>query len=213
MRVRDIRRFFQKVNRQLKIPVEVLLTGGAAGLIQGVKRATFDIDFEVRIKRVRPSTAPEWEEVQNAITAASRATGITAQYAEDIDRWSAIPLSAKKSKRYALIGNVDVRILEPGLWSIGKLTRSLQSDVDDMRVVLKTTKADPRKLVRLWGTALGISPSSNVQVDFRRQVIDFIDRYGHEVWGKATDPERLKALFFSTAQKVRQGRTHRGRRR
>jgi hypothetical protein len=37
--------FFEELGRGVQRPVRVLLTGGAAAILQGVKRATFDIDI------------------------------------------------------------------------------------------------------------------------------------------------------------------------
>ena len=199
MKVRDIHLFFEDLSRRLDRPVQILLTGGAAAILQGTSRATFDIDFELRLKKSANRSA--WADVQKAIDETSRATGITAQYAEDIDQWSSIALPAKQSRLYRRFGKVEVRILDPGLWAIGKLARYLSSDVQDLRIVLKAARTRPRTMVRLWGTALGISPASSSQGTFRKQVENFIDQYAREIWGTPADPEALKRLFLETAQK------------
>src|SRR5688572_6379033 len=96
---RDIDRFFEDLGRRIVRPVQVLLTGAAAGILQGMRRATLDIDFEIRLKSVsgRSDTGKEWEAVQKAIEDAARATGITPQYDEDIDKWS-IAMPSKRSR-------------------------------------------------------------------------------------------------------------------
>src|SRR5206468_1209422 len=99
------------------------------------KRVTFDIDFELML--LRPRRGSEWEDVQKAFEAVSRATGITPQYSDDIDRWSSIALPSKASRLFEKIGKVEIRILDPALWSIGKLTRFLPTDVSDLVAVLK----------------------------------------------------------------------------
>ena len=98
MKARDLHRFFEELDRQLNCPIEVILTGGAAAILQGVERATFDIDFEVKLKAPKKGQGMGWEMVQRAIDDTARITGITPEYDEDIDRWSSITLPGKKSK-------------------------------------------------------------------------------------------------------------------
>jgi hypothetical protein len=201
----DIHRFFDDLGRRIDRPVQVLLTGGAAGILQGVKRATLDIDFEIRLKSAaRESHAGDpWEAVQSAIEASARATGITPQYDEDIDSWSSIALPSKRSRLYRRFGKVEVRILDPVLWAIGKLTRYLSTDIQDLRIVLKNANTSPTGAVKLWGNALGISPASSSQSTFRKQVETFLDQYAREIWGPDADSAELKRLFLTSAQKAR----------
>jgi hypothetical protein len=206
VKIGDIDRFFEDLSLRVHRPVLILLTGGAAAILQGVERATFDIDFEVALKKVvRKSTDPrhDWDAIQKAIEATSRSTGITPQYSEDIDQWSSIALPAKKSRLYRRFGKVEVRILDPGLWAIGKLARYLSTDVQDLRVVLKAANTRPKTMVKLWGTALGISPASSSQATFRKQVESFLDQHAREIWGVQGDSEGLKRLFLETAKKAR----------
>ena len=205
MKILDIDRFFVDLGRRIDRPIQVVLTGAAAGILQGMERATLDIDFEIRLKRVagESDSAARWEAVQRAIADAARATGITPQYDEDIDKWSSIALPSKHSRLYRRFGKVEVRILDPGLWAIGKLTRYLSTDIQDLRIVLKSANISSRATVRLWGTALGISPASSSQITFRKQVEAFLDQYAGEIWGRSTDSTRLKRLFLDSAQKAR----------
>src|SRR6185295_19570140 len=101
-------------------PAQVLLTGAAAGILQGMKRATLDIDFEIRLKGgARKSDAgDQWEAVQKAIEDTARATGITPQYDEDIDKWSSIALPSKRCRLFRRFGKVEVRILDPVILAI-----------------------------------------------------------------------------------------------
>jgi hypothetical protein len=89
------------------------------------------------------------------------------------------------------------------LWAIGKLTRFLSSDVGDLVIVLKTNPTDPKKLARLWGQALGMSPASNQQALYRRQVESFFENYSREIWGGKANAEELTKIFLETAQKQR----------
>ena len=212
MKADDIHRFFEDLNLRLDHPVRILLTGGAAAILQGVDRATFDIDFEIALKMVAgKSTASldAWDAIQKAIAETARSTGITPQYAEDIDQWSSIALPAKKNRLYRRFGKIELRILDPGLWAIGKLARYLSTDIQDLRTVLKTPRTKSKATVKLWGTALGISPASSSQGTFRKQVEGFLDQYAREIWGAEEDPSDLKRLFAETAQKARRDREKR----
>src|SRR5262245_20290338 len=130
-----------------------MLTGGAAAILYGTSRRTFDIDFELRVEK-----GGDWSDVQRAIDATSRAMGIAPQYSDDINGWSLIRMPTKASTLYRRFGKVEVRILKPTLWAIGKLTRYLASDVEDLRVVLKTKNTKAKAVVGTWGEALGMSP-------------------------------------------------------
>ena len=171
-----------------------------------MQRATLDIDFEIRLKRggLKSGALGGWESVQRAIEDTARATGITPQYDEDIDKWSSIALPSKGSRLYRDFGKVEVRILNPELWAVGKLTRYLSTDIQDLRTVLKKTKVTSTGAVTTWGKALGISPASNTQATFRRQVETFLDQYAREIWGQGADSTELKRLFLTSAHKARQ---------
>jgi hypothetical protein len=207
MKVRDIHAFFTELDRRIAVPVKVLVTGGAAAILQGVKRATHDIDFEITLTKPHAANPAHWGQIQKAIDETGRATGITPQYAEDIDRWSSIALPAKTSRPYLKLGKVDARILDPGPWSIGKLTRFLSSDVDDLITVLKEADTAPAALARFWGKALGMSPASNAQALFKRQVESFLDLHARHIWPKKTDAEALKTLFNKAALAERKRRS------
>jgi hypothetical protein len=200
MKARDVHRFFEELNRRIDVPIRVVLTGGAAALLQGVTRATQDIDFELKLLK---AAAPNWERVQNAIEETGRVTGITPQYAEDIDRWSSIILPGKKSRLYSKIGKVEVRLLDPAYWAIGKFTRYLSSDIEDLRAVFRHTGIDPYSLAKLLGKALGFSPASSSQNMFRKQVESFFDTYAHDTWGSKVDPITLKRMFFDSAKRAK----------
>jgi hypothetical protein len=207
MNIQNIEYFFEELDRHLAVPVRVILTGGAAGILQGVERATYDIDFEIAIKKTRSAT---WDQVEQAIRKTAQTTGIAPEYAEDIDRWSAIALPSKDSQLYRKIGKVELRFFKPGIWAIGKLTRYLKPDVQDLRTVFKTARTDPKSLARLWGRALGMSPPSSAQHSFRKQVDAFFDQYAREIWGPSVDANKLKLLFMNSAKgratKRREGR-------
>ena len=141
MKIRDIDTFFKDLDKRIDFPIQVILTGGAAAIVQGVERVTKDIDFEIRL-------------------------------------------------------------LDPALWAIGKLTRFLTTDINDLIVILKKSKLNPSATARLWGKALGLSPISSAQNRFSRQVEYFFDRYGKSIWGVNIKPEGLKRIFLSSARQA-----------
>jgi hypothetical protein len=98
---------------------------------------------------------------------------------------------------------VEVRLLSPSVWAIGKLARYLSSDIQDLRTVLKKSNVSPTDTVSLWGTALGISPPSSSQATFRRQVERFLEDYAREIWGSRIETDALKRLFLRSAQAAR----------
>ena len=207
MIIRDVESFFTEVDSRIDFPLRVILTGGAAGILYGMERATFDIDFEAEII-VKEGNKGSWDDLQKALEEVSAVTRITPQYADDIDRWSSIALPSKNSSFYKKIGKIEIRILEPSLWAIGKLTRYLSSDVEDLATVLKYKTSDGKSCVRRWGEALAISPPSSAQAMFRRQVERFLDDYAKIIWGEKISAESLKKLFIESARLKSKGKKY-----
>jgi hypothetical protein len=196
MKAREIDTFFSELDKRVKFPLQVILTGGAAGILMGVNRVTNDIDFEVHLRASRG-----WEQLEQACLEVANITSISPQYADDIDRWSSIPLLEKKTQLYKKIGKIEIRILEPAYWAIGKLTRFLSSDVEDMVYVFKEKKVNPLTCARIWGLALKKSSPSLMQSNYKRQVDLFFDRYATKIWGKKANPEKLKDIFAKAASR------------
>jgi hypothetical protein len=100
----------------------VYVTGAAAAALWGRGRPSQDIDLglEMRTKR-----AGWWDQAQAAVARTSRLTGIAASAAEDIDRWGMITLLdyRRTSRLYRRFGSLEVRLLDPTQWAIGKITR------------------------------------------------------------------------------------------
>src|SRR3990167_1428697 len=126
----QIDRFFTILDRELNAPARIIVTGAAAGALWGHVRPSLDIDFAIQ-----PSAGErKWEHVEFAVEKTKALTGISANYAIDIDRWGAISLLdyRQHTHRYKVFGRLAVHLLDPAYWSIGKLTRYLQPDIDDM---------------------------------------------------------------------------------
>ena len=194
----QIDRFFHLVSRDLTQPVRVILTGAAAGALWGSVRPSMDIDFALIPGR---RTEAFWNRLAQAIEEAARQIGIRVDYAEDIDRWSSISLLdyQRHTRLYRRFGRLEVRLLEPAYWSIGKMTRYLDPDVRDMVLVFKRQRLGPERLARVWGKALRKSPRSGALSQFRRQVEDFLRIHGRGIWGKKFHAARTLRRFYRSA--------------
>ena len=202
MRPNDIDSFFKLLAKEISFPVTVILTGGGAAILSGVSRATQDLDFQITLPR---ATAARRLVFQQAIEEVEKKTGIAAQYDASIETWSSIawPSAKAKSSRYRRFGPIDVRILDPLWWSVGKIARYLTYDVSDVVTVFRQMKIKPEIAMRNWGKALGRSPLSNMQSIFKRQAFDFLSRHGSTIWGSNLDKEKLQNIFLTAAQKHR----------
>src|SRR3989338_3441186 len=109
MTPQQIARFFTVMARALDAPATVVLTGAAAGTLMGAGRPSLDVDFAVVLPWGRP--AVPWSRVEQAVQAATRQTGIAAQFAEDISRWSLISFLEyrRHTRPYRRFGRLDVR--------------------------------------------------------------------------------------------------------
>ncbi len=178
MLAKDIDHFFECLDKELHAPTRVILIGGAAATLYGSKRPTEDIDFELQ------TSEPE-DQLAKAILAAEMASGIKAQYSTDIDHWGMISLGdyRKHTRPYKKIGKITVELLQPEYWSIGKVSRYYDSDVEDMVLVFKRQKTDPNHLLAVWQEALKYSPVSNALFLFKQQVAQFFRQHGRGIWG------------------------------
>ena len=194
MTPRQIDQFFRALGRQLEVPARAILTGAAAGSLWGHVRPSLDVDFAIRpAGRGRGA----WQHIEQAVERASRLTGIRAHYAEDIDRWSAVSFLdyRRHTTPYRRYGLLDVRLLDPAYWSIGKMTRYLDLDVRDLVHVLSRQRVPPCRLVALWARAIRHSPRSPALGQCRRQIEHFLRTFGHAIWGQTFDAERAIRLF------------------
>jgi len=198
----EVARYFRILGKLFPHPAQVILTGAAAGALYGRIRSTRDINFALKLKARSTKTRNElWRIFSEAARETTLRTRIAVEYAEDIDRWSQITYLdyARYTRTFKKFGRLDVRLLEPPYWSIGKFARYLEPDIRDLVEVLKKTETSWKVLVPVLGRALKKSPKSTACFQFRRQVEDFLTGYGWRVWGRRYAPENALRLFRSHA--------------
>jgi hypothetical protein len=201
MRKNIIDLFFRELDRRLAKPASVILTGAAAGGIYGNIRPSADIDFEIRLKSKRRGDSDE-QRLQALIAEITSSLGIAANYSDNIGHWSMIDyLNYRQTAlRYKKIGRMDIRLLAPEYWTIGKMTRFLEIDIDDMVKVIRKRTLRAAPLIDLWARALRASPLSLAKGRFRRNVEYFLLRYGKRLWGKSFDAEKAIHQFRRAAR-------------
>jgi hypothetical protein len=199
MRKNTIDLFFLDLDRSLSKPATVILTGAAAGAIYGNVRPSLDIDFEIRLKG--KETQRRDEALRLLIHEASSKLGIASNYSNDISHWSMIDyLDYRRSSiPYKKIGRMDIRLIAPGHWTIGKMTRFLEIDVMDMVKVIKKNRLQAGSLVSLWARALRASPLSLTKGQFTRNVETFLNVHGKKLWGASFDKQKAVQDFRKLA--------------
>lgn len=195
-----IDQFFAELDRELGDRAEIILTGAAAGSLWGQIRPSLDIDFEIRFPDSKKSFSPS--EVSEAIQRASAKIGTAVNYSEDISRWSMIDYLdyRKAALPYKTIGRLRIKLMAPGHWTIGKMARFFEIDIEDLLKVIRLKKLKPGPLIKLWGEALRESPLSGVSGQFRDHVISFLKEYGKSLWGRRFNAEESIALFKRAAK-------------
>ena len=195
---KQINRFFRFVSKYLDRPAKVILTGAAAGSLLGHIRPSLDIDFAIELTG---KSKRQWQKVEGAIAQAQKVMGIPVNYAQDIDRWGAISLLdyRRHIRPYRSFGKLQVTLLDPAYWTIGKMTRFLDSDIRDIAEVISKEGISSGKLIRLWAKALRASPRSTASLQFRQHVEFFLRRYGKSIWGKRFNRELSIQLFHTEA--------------
>ena len=194
MRKNLIDRFFRELDREWKRPAQIILTGAAAGALLGHVRPSMDVDFEIHIPKRKKNGVPSLED---AIRCVSDKTGVQVNYSEDISHWSMINFLdyRKKALPYKKIGRLEIKIMSPEYWTIGKMTRYLEIDIQDMVKIIRKREIRPEVLIKLWIKALISSPLSLSLSQFRDHVNDFLKRYGKKIWGKNFEAQRAITLF------------------
>ena len=184
----DLTRFWKALAHRLPCLVRVILTGGGEAMLLGGRRPTGDLDFGVELT---PRWAHHWPDVERAIAEAAGETGVAVQYSTEIDRWSpvSVPVLRRRSRRWERHGRLDVHLLDPACWAVYKLARYFDSDVQDLREVLRAEGVTSRRLAAICGESLRASPRSPQLFSFRRQVEHFFREHGPMIWGRKFDAE------------------------
>lgn len=200
MKSRTVDLFFEKLDRGLQRPAEVIVTGAQAAALMGHLRPSLDIDFEIRLKE-KQEGPQDLAGIEAVIKHASEETGVAVNYSQDISHWSMIDyLDYRKTARlYKKIGRVTVRVIAPGHWTIGKMGRFLEVDIRDISKVIRKQKLAPGRLVGLWAEAFRASPLSLEKGRFRDNVFYFLKRYGKKLWGRGFSSERAIEDFKRAA--------------
>jgi len=183
MKEKDIERFFRLLARELDWPAKVILTGAGASVFWGNTRPSVDLDFCLKVKGLQ---GPGWEKIHAAVKKTSNATGIPANYAEDIDRWGMISLLdyEKTARAHGKYGWLHLYLMDPVYWAIGKLSRYLESDEDDLKIVFKNERPSLSRCIKVWSKAVKKSPHSTSLDQFVRHVDHFLKTHGISIWGK-----------------------------
>lgn len=193
MNKRQVENYFKILDQLYGKRCRIILTGAAAGALYGRVRATMDVDFAL--------PRADWQSFAAAVEQAKRRTRISAQYTEDIDRWSAITYLDYERHTYVYrkFDKIELRLMEPAYWALGKLTRYLDSDVRDLVSVLAKTSTHWKDVAGVAGRALKQSPKSTACFQFRTQVENFFAKKGKKVWGKNFDFKKAVELFHQKA--------------
>ena len=205
MNRRQIDRFLGILAAELGCPARAYLTGAAAAALWGRVRPSVDIDLGLELRGKKRNS---WELIAAAVERTMRLTGIPTSVAEDIDRWGMITLLGyrRNSQLYRRFGQLEVRLLHPVNWSIGKLTRYLDPDVRDVVEVFRRQAIAAHLAVRTWGRALRASPASTAQFQFRQNVEHFITKQGRRLWGPTFDGVAAIGRFHRAARIKRSDR-------
>lgn len=172
-----------------------------AGIILGNVRPSMDIDFEIEFSPVEHPSEKLVQEIESAIQETSRKLNIPAQYSESIQGWSQISFLdyRESSVLYKQMGKIEVRIMSPEHWSVGKMSRYLELDEMDVAYVFRKHKIDGEKISAFWGRALKSSIRSDKSREFRDHVVQFLKHQGKKIWGKTFDSEKAVDLFRNEA--------------
>ena len=192
MEKRNITRFFKILDQELGLPANVILTGAGAGTYMGQTRTSVDIDFEI-------ATVPRnLDKLESAIARTIRKTGIAVNYSENIGGWSMIAFL--DYRRHAVliqkIGKIQLRLMAPEYWTIGKMVRFGENDLRDLEDIIIKQKLRPDQLIVLWAKAIEGSSLSIELGQFRKNVCYFLTKYGNRVWGKNFKPQQAVETFL-----------------
>jgi len=211
MNKKKINEFFRRLDAKLNEPAVVILVGASAGSLMGHVRPSFDIDFEIRLKK---STPVKKTRLANVILKTAAETGVAVNFSENIGGGSMISYLdyRQTALRYKKFGKLDVKLIEPAYWTIGKMTRFLELDIQDMVKIIHKKKLKPTEMILVWAQAFRSSDLSLELGQFKEHVLFFLKQYSKRLWGQAMGSKNLEADFLAqispkrTAKHRRAGR-------
>ena len=168
--------FFQKISEKCPAVIgTIYVTGGAALILYGIPRMTDDIDFEI------PEGLSE-----EKIMSVSKELGIPVQFGTDIERWGMTALAGyrEQARLYKSFGEFIVKIVDPLNLIAPKLSRFLDRDIEDVKVLVKNFKISRHQLFEHLKQVYDRSPVSLEKGLFRNQAAQFLKDYQQELWGR-----------------------------
>lgn len=129
-----MRQIYEKLAEELSrrgLKARIIAVGRSALELYGIESEyTQDIDFEL------VADERTWEEIDEIIGE----LGIRADYGEDFDRWSVVPMPEGYRKRVNCVikrGEVEVCVLDPVDYVIAKMRRGTEEDERDAIAVIR----------------------------------------------------------------------------
>ncbi len=109
----------------------IIAVGRSALELYGIEaQYTQDIDFELI------ADEDVWNEIERLI----ERLGVKADYGEDFDRWSVVPMPKgyrERAECVIKVGDIEICVLDPIDYVIAKLRRGTSEDEADARAVMK----------------------------------------------------------------------------
>ena len=123
---------------------------------------------------------------EEEIMAISKEMGIPVQFGTDIERWGMIALAGyrEQARFYKSFGEFVVKIVDPLNLIAPKLSRFLDRDIEDVKVLIKNFKISRYQLLEHLKQVYDRSPVSIEKGLFRNQVAQFMKDYQKELWNR-----------------------------
>lgn len=186
MQKKQIDFFFRELDRALNRKAEIILLGASAGSLMGHIRPSLDIDFEIRAGKVQNR-----EVFEKRILETARKAGVAVNFSEDVGHWSMVNYLdyRKTAEPYKKFGKLNVKLIAPEYWTIGKMARYYALDARDIAAIVRRKKLKPGVLAGLWKRALESSDLSLELGQFKKHAAHFFKNYGRLLWGKGFNYE------------------------
>ena len=149
-------------------PVEIILLGGLAMMLYGLKRKTRDLDAEISKVTGRE------------LTRILRYLDIPADLSSDVSHWGMIDLPPgyrKRSKRIQRRGKITVRVLSPLDLAMSKLRVMRESDIQDALYLIRQFKISRLQIRRAINRMIKISIPSTDLFFFQKFMDEFLKEH------------------------------------